>query len=1161
MQNETVDLETFRLQASIDREFAEVPTATRTAMSFEECATKGTLPLLFRYEARLSAEYHRAMKTLLELKENTPLAPPGPHPRYRPQEVPDPKPAPVAFDASTKHEPAAAISEAPSQPAKTKNKTKPTPQSPAAARTLEAVSVANSTHQSTATPAAPINAPLSPCREQPVSVSKHLQLGTQPLFCASMNSYMSYPALAVALLGATAIAAQQPGQQVLRTERNEVVLDIVARDKHGRLIRDLRPSELHISDEGTAVQPAGFRLVASGSDTTTQESSSKKGRQPRLITFVFEQFGPEGRIVAREGALALLKAAEQSDVYFSVFSVAAGTKLIEPFTKDSDLAKRAIESVTTGARRNLVSTPAQSPTGAHSQDDQSLDSGKPGAWADGEHGTEAILSRMISNAIDPSVAIGMRAARSAPALQALLALARSQGMITARKTLVYFCEGLQVAESQRQQFRAIVDAANRANMSIYPVDVSGLDYQMASAGNQLPLPSLQTGQKLPITGTNHQISRGGDIAAPLNARARDLRVIDSMDLEGDGSRSSMRNALFDLATNTGGFLVFNTNDVRKQTRRIAEEALAYYEVTYVPPASPLDGSFRRIAVDVDRPKTSVQTRKGYFAVPSVPGVPMQSFEVSLFKELDAQPGRHDFSHKTAVVPLRAARDRVEVAILAEASLNDLQSIDDAAAGVCRIHGAMLAVIRDEKGAIVERFARDDPFQGPLNRKESYRSAPWLLEVRSTLAPGRYTLETVMADKQANRASIERHPFEIAKWTEGPHIAALTYVRGVSTASADSPRPFQSDGKAVDPAMDAKLPGGKGSSATVYFLASGTNGSPIRVEIAVSKDGHDVARGVLHEGPAKLEMPFVSTLDASSLPGGEYEVRVKAVQGEQSSVASLPLTIAPWSGPAVASKGAAVPEPEPVAVSARKPEEWIAAPPTEQQQRLLESARTSALLYAQSLPNFLCLQTTRRFEDPSGKQEWRQKDEYSEVLSWQNGVESYDQVGGRNRRKNKQTSEIRVSSAGEFGTVLKTIFQPEAKAEFRWLRSESVAGRSAEVFAYRIAQENSQYKVYYVGRHNVAVKPALRGIVTIDTRTAETLHLDLEVDPAAGKSPFADLKISIDYDTASVAAREFMLPSTATLTTRVGSRLLVRNEMRFSGYRRFDTETKIQYGDK
>jgi hypothetical protein len=78
MENETLNLEMFRMKASLDTEFAEIPERTRTAFALEEVAKKPTFALLQRYAARQSNEYQRSLKTLLDLRKYVPLAPPGP---------------------------------------------------------------------------------------------------------------------------------------------------------------------------------------------------------------------------------------------------------------------------------------------------------------------------------------------------------------------------------------------------------------------------------------------------------------------------------------------------------------------------------------------------------------------------------------------------------------------------------------------------------------------------------------------------------------------------------------------------------------------------------------------------------------------------------------------------------------------------------------------------------------------------------------------------------------------------------------------------------------------------------------------------------------------------------------------------------------------------
>src|SRR5258707_15456297 len=66
-------------------------------------------------------------------------------------------------------------------------------------------------------------------------------------------------------LFAQAPAPQKPGDgPTIRSSAEEVLLDIVVRDKKGRLVRDLEPNEIEISDDGAPQKLKSFRLVGSG---------------------------------------------------------------------------------------------------------------------------------------------------------------------------------------------------------------------------------------------------------------------------------------------------------------------------------------------------------------------------------------------------------------------------------------------------------------------------------------------------------------------------------------------------------------------------------------------------------------------------------------------------------------------------------------------------------------------------------------------------------------------------------------------------------------------------------------------------------------------------------------------------------------------------------
>ena len=124
-----------------------------------------------------------------------------------------------------------------------------------------------------------------------------------------------------------------------------------------------------------------------------------------------------------------------------------------------------------------------------------------------------------------------------------------------------------------QYFRDIVNQANRANASFYPVDPRGLAVWDSPLGPEPPLP-MQVDQ--------------------ANLRSR----LESM---------------HDLAIATDGLAVVHSNDLDKGLRRIADDLTSYYLLGYYSTNTSLDGKYRRLEVKVRQPGVDVRSRRGYRA--------------------------------------------------------------------------------------------------------------------------------------------------------------------------------------------------------------------------------------------------------------------------------------------------------------------------------------------------------------------------------------------------------------------------------------------------------------------------------------------------------------------------------------------------------------------
>ncbi len=275
-------------------------------------------------------------------------------------------------------------------------------------------------------------------------------------------------------------------------------------------------------------------------------------------------------------------------------------------------------------------------------------------------------------------------------------------------------------------------------------------------------------------------------------------------------------------------------------------------------------------------------------------------------------------------------------------------------------------------------------------------------------------------------------------------------------------------------------------------------------------------------------------DLQSLGAGPKTVVALRELGEAS--ASLPTSAPPPPKPVY------VPPPPPSSI---------------QQEKIIDQARDYALNYTKQLPNFLCVQVTRRDYDPTGTgNNWYHSDTLTARLSY-NGVENYEVIlhnnqpvtNGNMRQFGGTTSE------GEFGSMMKEIFDPETHTQFSWDHWGKLRGRKTYVFAYDVQQEFSHYRVEAEGAETIV--PAYRGLVYIDEDTKMVVKIVMTPYDMPSTFPIREINSSLDYDLETIGDQQFMLPLKSVLTSK-RARQMTRNDIEFRLYRKFGTESTIKF---
>lgn len=710
---------------------------------------------------------------------------------------------------------------------------------------------------------------------------------------------MRFTALFVSLLLAVPPAAAQqpsPADPTIRTSSQEVLLDIIVRDKKGRPVRDLNQDEIEVSDEGSQQRIRSFRLVT-GKDAAGPEEAPKGGdrkapaaaaaavnplRQIRLVTLAFEKLGPESRNLSRAAATDLLKNESGGNLFFGVFTIDQRLSVLQQYTSDKELVKTAVSKATSSSYSMYTSESDKIANELKAVTLQNQASFTPSsgqaAASEGGAAAAAAMAQMTLNMLQFSQAME-RTQQGRTSIFALLSLIKEQYRLPGRKTILYFTEGLYVPPELQDQFRSIIGIANRSNVSVYAIDAKGLvTYNQNSAGGSMM-------QQATASLRSQQTVRGGPVTAD-QAKA--------LDIAEDSTRSNATNALADLSESTGGFLITNSNDLRNPLRRVSEDIDTYYELSYTPQIDKFDGSFRKINVKIARSDIRIQTRAGYFALPPIEGQNLLPYEVPMLTALSLTPMPRKLPYRSSALRFRAANGSPSTALVIDVPMNEITFAKETPN--FRTHFSVLALVKDSTGAVVQKLSRDFPIQGSVENLDATKAGHFIFTQHVDLAPGRYTLETAVLDREAAKVGAKKQSIIVVEPSRDLGMSSLALVRSVGAAAqpVDPEDPFQFTGGKVTPSLDDTVKGGQGANLSLYFTAylgrpvlPTANAQPETAKLTLEflQDGKAVARAeqLLPQADDAGRVKYIAQMPIGTLQAGQYEMRAtvshsgKAVQ--------------------------------------------------------------------------------------------------------------------------------------------------------------------------------------------------------------------------------------------------------------------------------------------
>ena len=727
--------------------------------------------------------------------------------------------------------------------------------------------------------------------------------------------------IAVFLFPFERVNGQEPAPQkpddVLRVRTNEVRLDVVVKDKKGHAVRDLSQADFDVVEDGVSQRIKSFQFVNREApvDANPSRSADRKADQPEpsrpltpprrttpgVTALVFDRLSPEARALAKKAGTAYAQEGMAAGDYTGVFRIDLSLNTVQSFTDNSDLVKTAIDRATTavpsgytsGAQRvrdlasqNLaLDRTASSSASAAQAAGAARDGGGASAagQASGLAAAQQELNQMQSSMLEQFEALE-RDQQGFATINGLLAVINPMRNLPGRKTIVFFSEGLALPSSVQMKFPAVISAANRANVAIYTIDAAGLRIEGGQEQAAAELNSIAS-QRL------QQQSRGND-------RGVNGPYTKSLERNEDLLRFDPKSGLGQLADQTGGFLIHDTNDLTAGLRRMSDDMHGYYLITYVPKNEDYDGRFRRINVKLGRSNLDVQTRKGYYAVESAGQRPILDYEAPAIAAARNSGGdSNPFPFHAAALAYPATNQPGLTLIMAEAPMSAFSFATAADKKTYTADFSIVALVKDEAGQIIQKVSKHYPLTGAIDSLESARKEELLFYRETQLPAGAYTVELIAYDLSSGKTSTHTSSINIAALDETkPRLSSVAVLKRAERLTPDEQKrdqPFHFGELLLYPGLGGPI-SKKAGQAAFFVTIWPPKGSTANLTFVILKNGRSIGKSSA-QLPAPDEqgrIKYASSFSLSDFEPGTYELQVIVSDGKNSATRSTNFVLAP-----------------------------------------------------------------------------------------------------------------------------------------------------------------------------------------------------------------------------------------------------------------------------
>ncbi|HEY4708848.1 MAG TPA: VWA domain-containing protein [Candidatus Acidoferrales bacterium] len=526
--------------------------------------------------------------------------------------------------------------------------------------------------------------------------------------------------------------AQQPPQAnptfVLRAQSNVVRIDVAVTDGSGKPIKGLRADQFVVTDDGKQQKISSF----SYSDIEKVETATEQNATPIVVPV--DNDGPG----AAEAVTDTVRDRRMIVLFFDMTSMetddilrahTAAQKFLKQQMTPADLVSVVVFSTRlavlanfTNDRSTLDKAIAQLVPGAASQISNPL-------YAAAQNG-EYDVQEYTGAAYTPDET-EFDVFNTDQKLAAVEGLANVLAGIPGRKALVEFTGGItQTGEENRAELRAVTDAANRADVSIYSIDARGM---FASPP-------------------------GGDVT--VNAATGTSMFSGASVYHQTDQREDSRDTLATLSVDTGGKAFFDLGDLSDAFPKIQQDNSGYYLVGYdLPSDVKRDGRWHAIRLKVNAPGAHIRYRNGYYAPRDFQHLEKEDRDHQLADAMRSESPEVDLPIAVETAMFRLNDQQVYVPIAAKLSSSALDwakkhgrheaAFDFAAEVLAQPSGKSVAQLRDT----ITVHLDEERFQQVNRSNLVYQGGV-------VLAPGSYRMKFIARENESGKIGTFEQAFTV-----------------------------------------------------------------------------------------------------------------------------------------------------------------------------------------------------------------------------------------------------------------------------------------------------------------------------------------------------------------------------------------------------------------